>query len=341
MEVCGYEDGAIKKELDKMETKDRIARCVKSIREGFMSLGSNNAIYPNIYEYADMVYTIYGEEEIGIAVEQPIELATNERGSAENAVFVKLSWGTSKFSAIMDVLVFYCETKGGSVIINDVAFDQATLAKYGSTVCSLLVEADKFTGNLEAVAVKYFKKNKPLTAEEKLLKTIFGENPGRTTVKTVEGIGFTIDEELEYVFKNFLKKHKDTFCSNSNDERIFSEYVEGDVDRKDAFLGYGPDMDTSSISSSWGDAVVNIIYRETGLNVSFFGDYNAHYSDEELEQYDVSSTPIILFTFRAPWELNEVEKQVSKEFVIKTLDTYARELRGTVGEYTKKVLIKE
>ena len=338
LDVCGYEleeTNAYRKELETLSVDERVAKNVESMIQGFNEM--KNHMYKNIYEYCDFTFKIFAKEDMSIDEKEKTELTENEKEEfemAEMAEIVQLSWENDKFSAVMDICIFFCETKFGAVYINDVACDSRTVGKYGSDVVSKMAAIGTNIGDNPAVLIRNFTKKNEMTAEEKFLRDIFGtpnaEKP--TTPTIIKGIGFSVDEDLEYVFKEFIKNHKKAFCKSDKEKKIYQHYIE-EYDENDKlpleeyFHGYEADNSSRIYTSVWGTAIANIIFRETKLNVTFC-DNSELLMDDKYDKENLTKNPYLIFTFRAPWEYNNIEKEVSEQFVTDVLDQYARELRS-------------
>lgn len=328
LKACGYDDAdeEMKKELRSIPVKDRIKTCVSSILEGFSKMSENHPVYSSLYEFIDTVFTIYEDEQLSVSIGEPIEVGKGGFGIAECVAVATISWSDDYnispkvcgFSAEMDVLICYAETLGGSVIISEVCTDQSTLYNFESEVVRQLMEINDFRE--ESPAVIIHKKMKPsaipdgVSAEERLLLTIFGNTSSKETIIQEEGYGFYLDNTPMYVIKKFIEAHKDVLSETvwKNYEDSISDMPEDFRENQDGYPCY---------------AIAEIMRKETGLSFSY--EYDTEIDGEH---------QTLLFPIRSPWEYSDQEKELTKSGLIKLLDVYARELRTEVQYCTYRYI---
>lgn len=323
LKVCGYEDSeeTLKNELRSMNLKDRLNKCVNSLKAGFEKMSENRPVYDSLYEFVDMVFVIYGDESLSVKFNEHVfDVYKGEFGIAEHAVVATISWGddydiaprVTGFDAEMDVLICYSDTTGGSVIIGDVKTDQHTLYEYGSDVVQTLVDMNDFREDGLACIIHKKTTRKPevagMSAEERLLYAIFGNTSGVTSDRIIqeEGYGFYLDDTPMYVIHKFIENHK-----GSMSKTVIQNYEESlksvSDDHREDDNGY-PCF-----------AICAIMRKETGLHFDYV------YSPEIDGEHQT-----ILFHARNPWNYTDQEKELSEDSLRKIIDSYAVELRTEV-----------
>lgn len=328
MKACGYEntEDALKDELRKLPIKDRIQRCVDAMIDGFYKLSENHPIYNSLYDFTDAVLMLYDEEDISASISEPRIVQKGELGQAEKAAIVTLSWDDDfeirtrhnvwdGFAAELDILVCYSETTGGSVIIFDVKADQKTLMKYQSDIVFQLESMDEYRDDGKACIIRYKAKHRRAdfdpndTAEERLLKTIFGDSTEKSYPIVDAGPGFYIDETPPYVFIQFIENHKDSLSEdlierhNSLKDKLTDDTIK-DLEENEAYPSY---------------LISSIIQKETGLHTESNCDFKFE-----------SNRLAVIFPAKHPWSYSDSEREMSKATVERILDKYARELRSEV-----------
>lgn len=248
---------------------------------------------------------------------------------AEYAAIIRFSTKINKTLAMSDVLVLYFQTVTGKVVVSDITNDVKRAATYGGETAQKLIElryqaSQDGTPSTSSILYLRNRQYEPPSTEVRLLNAIFGT--GENTVsERIFGIGFYLSKDMpEYVFKNFLKAHKKTFCQNALDREIYQSYVEEGVSlRFEAFGSYNVDTNTGAGGNTWLGAIVNIIFRETGLNMQ--GWLNAKYLNKE------PCADCIVFPANMPWAFTEAELLIkSEQELVLLLDKYAFELRAEV-----------
>lgn len=325
MKACGYEDteDTMKSELRKLPIYERIQRCVETITDGIKKLSGSNTIYNSLYECVDTFFTIYDEEDVSVYIGKPMDVPKGEVRFAEKASVITISWSDEYdfevrnvkykgFSAKLDILIFYSETTGGSVIICDVKTDQKSLIDYNSDVAFELDSMGEYREDGYACVIQYNRKHKiptGATAEERLLNAIFGDKDGKTYTVVDAGPGFYIDNTPIYVIKNFIESHKDSLddVCISRHEQLKDTLTEQNI------MEY-------ETNESYPSYLINCIIRnESGLTT-------VSNCDTKFE----SNRLAVIYPAKHPWNYSDAEKEMSKSTVNQILDKYARELRSKV-----------
>lgn len=315
-EACGYavqiEQRTNQQRLEDFKN-NFISRDLKALTNGF---------YNSIDDYVQAAIAIYSEEEISYSISEPMVVTKDDSANGEDAVVISFSFLLSETETIFaDVVVFFTETKSGRFYINTILTDTETLLRYDSSASKHYVQ--QFGHNEQCVLVKVkTKKYESISPEERLLHMIFGGDTKRQRI-TVAGLGFALCDLPEERLREFIVNHKDSFCKTPKEKQIFNDFVLDGDDRHNVFSRYKTVTSTGAGEYSYRAAIVNIIYREQGINTQGWGKEQVqNYEDVDFIMYSVQS-----------YDANETEKNLSKDKLIQILDEYARELMSEVHEY--------
>lgn len=160
------------------------------------------------------------------------------------------------------------------------------------------------------------------SAEDALLRAIFAtESDQPKRGRSIEGMGIWLKESMERrVLLDFLGNHKSAFIQSEKEQRIFDRLKE--VDSLHEVFSPTEDDAEDETYTYWGEAVANVMSRETGLRFEVF---YAHPSISNLNR------SCILFPERPVWDYNEKERKLSRNMLYQILDRYALELQHSVS----------
>ncbi len=353
--ACGHDDKKTpddNREISKrkgMEMHDRTNACIGDIQDGVKALLDRRTAYSSLYDFLNTVLMLYAVEDLSFDIESVAEVNDERHSYATDVAVITMSFTDTDFSAEFAFALYYAKTVKGDIFILDAAFDFATLydmnfrlaneiarvsdldfdtLKKNQSVCFVYSKKpEKQASNIDlrrsiAERVSEIQLAKGIGAKEAFFQALFGDPDRPQRVSTVEGIGFYIDYTPEYVFRKFLQKHKETFCQSDTENAVFADVVAGEKPLADIFEWYEPDSKFNTCGH-WGIAIVNIIYRETGLNLELW-------VDEDQDKYGFENRAVIMLPERAPWHLNEAEKELSLASATQILDRYAVDLRTEV-----------
>lgn len=249
--------------------------------------------YQVIRSLVETVKTYYPDNDTYTHLEVGIDL----KHTLDNVTIVQLSWYVENNEAIMEFALVYND-KGLNHNVKEVIFDSDELFKYGGEIentCEVI--AEKFGYNY-ALNLYSFKTTTPRsilapkTAEEKLIDAIFGKEGSQ--VQTVEGYGFKLPDDVDSVRK-FYEDNLDTVYFMRN--RIFRTT---------------PDKLTYYEYCKY---VADIITYETSIRVYYYQSDDGAY---------------IVFPAKLPWEMNGMERNLSKDTLYSVLDVYALKFGTTI-----------
>ena len=130
----------------------------------------------------------------------------------------------------------------------------------------------------------------------------------------IYGFGFNCDcEDAKLI--DFIKAHKDTFCKTDAEIKLYKEmleYTKEEYDLEDFFEGYA--CDTNGTEGN-GAVISNIMSRETGIRFIYC-----------LPDGDCDTYASVLFEQGYPWQLNEIEKNLSEKQLSDICEKYMNEL---------------
>ena len=130
----------------------------------------------------------------------------------------------------------------------------------------------------------------------------------------IYGYGFSSDCDEERLI-DFVKEHKETFCKSDREKELYDDmlnYTKTKYDLEDFFKDYS--CDNAGRKGS-GAVIANIMSRETGIRFIYCpSDYNCY-------------TPAsVVFQEGYPWEINEIEKELTEERLSNICKKYMDEL---------------
>lgn len=130
----------------------------------------------------------------------------------------------------------------------------------------------------------------------------------------IYGYGFNCDCDEDKLI-DFIKVHKETFCKSELEAILYDRllrYTEKENDLEDFFENY--DCETSGMQGN-GAVIANIMSRETGIRFMYC-------------QSDTGCDTLasIVFEEGYPWQLNEIEKNLTVEDLANICKKYMNEL---------------
>lgn len=130
----------------------------------------------------------------------------------------------------------------------------------------------------------------------------------------IYGYGFNCDCDDGKLI-DFVKAHKKTFCKSEAEAKLYEEmlkYTEKEYDLEDFFDGYS--CESSELEGN-GAVIANIMSRETGIRFMYCQ------PDEDCDTY-----ASVVFKESYPWQLNEIEKNLTEEKLSDICKQYIEEL---------------
>lgn len=127
----------------------------------------------------------------------------------------------------------------------------------------------------------------------------------------VYGFGFEVKNITDENLLDFIKHHKDEFCTSEDEIELFKN-IPMHCDLKEYFEDYP--CETSG-HEGFGAVISNVILRETGIGVEY-----------QMGQEECYSYPSVLLKKCMPWDLKEKEKILTKESLTEILTPYVKEL---------------
>lgn len=136
----------------------------------------------------------------------------------------------------------------------------------------------------------------------------------------VYGYGFNVGEIETTKMVDFIKNHKEAFCSDDYEKDIFNslENAEDGIYTYDSADDYFIDMEyecDEGCSIGCGSVVANIMARETGIRFEY-----------QQGDGEIGSKPAVMFSESYPWDLNEAEKNLTKDKCEEICKKYMQEL---------------
>lgn len=297
--ACGYDAD----EKSSMTVMERVQTNAESMRNGFRTMTNDIRLYSSLHDFLDEHQMLYGEEDAKVFLGTKREYDGDEYRYAEYYTFARCVFPVKDNECTIYFVIFFCETKGGQVLVTDVAMDGKTLFECGyvsqKTVDDLYADGE----DINKLPFFYNIKSNN-TAEMRLLKALFGGNMERYPY-TVRGFGLDISNTPPN-FTAFLKNHKNSFVSDEDDERIA---LCDKVDRGEAPEAVFADFEDAVTTECGLGAVISTIMRdETGIDFEW-------------------------------WKNKDAD--TGAVMVLDEIDTDRRELKTIVNQYAKELGLKQ
>lgn len=325
LESCGYTE----KKADTRSVKDKYA-CFEAFVNHICS--AKMVIASSLVDFVETAVMLYSDLDIVYDIGTTVSVRKEDTSCADYAALMTLSAKLDDTVSVMtDVLLYYMETVNDRNVIVQASNDVALTSQYHSEVASRILQLRKKAlrqakkvdlTNILCIQSTNSQNLLPATSEQRLLNAIFGDTLEEEQV-FVSGIGFYMPHTLpEFVVRNFLMKHQDVLCKTEREAQQIQSYLQNEKDKALIFSSYAVDTTTGAGGNTWLGPIVNVICRETHLNVQ--GWLNAQYQGVK------PVADCIVFACGMPWDFNEEEKYYNRQKLISTLDAYARELRCNV-----------
>ena len=341
MNACGY-NAADKKDYSFREENKEIADLILS---GLQDALKNPPVrVSSIQDFLSCIDMVLKQYEISYTFEEVPEY--NHFFETENGVILSFSWKSGEEDVVFtakdslghkyrgdelylsfDILVLYDQTASGTLLISDILTSQKDLLSAGSQVAEDIMEMEQYKEDGICLTISFHKKNRNFrkknkqSAEERLLKAIFGEEDEKPKrISTVEGIGFYLSEKSLSAIPSFVKKHESTLdllYKKEEKEKLLQRLSEDGIP-----------------VSLYCSLVEKIIFKETDIVVGMYMDYP---NDEN----GFDNTPCVILEKALPWEYSDTEKELTKESLVQILDLYARQLHTEVTDCYYVTLIPE
>lgn len=299
--ACGYGD------IDfKVSVADVARRNAKCILDGFSQMTRNAKLYPSTRTFMEELFLIYDQKKMTCKLGKPEEYEGSEHKHAEYYQKGCVEFYTSGRLVTIWFVLYFCQTKGGQIVMVDAAMDGKTLMEHNvidPQVADILYE----DGTDINLLPYYFEIRKDLRAEERLLKAIFGSGGKMEEIVVTEiGYGFEV-KELPKNFVQFLVAHKKTALlpgimadDVTKAEAMFFNITALEVDPVDELK----DCENRCTGEQGFAAVIaNIMREETGISFCMWNSLN-------------DGTPIVMIE----------EEHEDMEEILPIIHEYAKEL---------------
>jgi len=135
----------------------------------------------------------------------------------------------------------------------------------------------------------------------------------------VYGFGFNCDCD-EGKLIDFIKNHKRAFCKTEREKELYEEmldYTKSDYDLEDFFEDYTCE---NNGSCGIGAIIANVMSRETGVRFEYC-----------MPDDDCDTLASIVFESGYPWQLNDIERNLSEKTLTDICKKYMSEI-GLIDE---------
>ena len=291
--ACGYADTPAQAAALKTP-EERAESNAKDMKDGFRELTARVCAYKNVQEFMDEYQMLYGTENCQYAFLKKREYEDGGRHGAEYYIPGVL-WFYARAQQVKTYFVlFFCETKGGQVFVTDFAMDGQTIKDMNAVPPAAAAEIEKEGKDIRNMESVYtFSRNQE--AEERLLKAIFGGDDEKYPFTEV-GFGFEMESVPER-FGEFVKAHKDSWCTEENEDMI--SWMDNEMTAEEAFREY---VDEDTFCKGFAGVISTILRKETGFDFESFEDEeNGHFvvmlPDGFNEDYDIAELKDVILPY--------------------------------------------
>ena len=227
---CGYPpEDAGKTDVEKrwgMSDDDRIWHSIRDFKTGFKALTARPRLWRDLMEFVDAFEEIYGVEDIHTEIGQELPYPGEARRLTECCAPLTFKVSTNRYCSTIYAVVFYSWTKGGSVLVSDVAFDGATLLAAGVFVDRVERALEKRGSGASPLDISVICETKYLDKTE-----FAGDGAAHADGELVpcinEGFGFAVDGIYDDVLLSFLENHRDSFCVDNDRSDMVNAALSG------------------------------------------------------------------------------------------------------------------
>ena len=322
LEVCGYGETPSMRRRS-MPYDERAALNAQDLSTGLKELTAGTVSYPSIEALIKVYEPIYSLEKLTeISVFRKKEYEGRRNLHAEYIACARVKYEDALSECITWFAVYFAETKGGNVVVFDVAMDPASVLEAGG------ISREVYEEMKDKDFVYQIKTNsalqKKLDNGTDLFEAIFG-GIGEEYVYTYLGFGFYLDEMQG--FREFILNHEEGFCTGEKERALYDRLKAGEP-YEEVFSEYEDDAYTSYIGPE--AAIAKIMREETDLKFT-----SCIHGDEGIE----ANRPCIILT-EAMDSWGEITEDFELEDLKEIVEPYARELGipeyGEVHVYGKR-----
>lgn len=174
--------------------------------------------------------------------------------AGEHRILYRCEWNYGDNHGTTFFVMGYSKTENGHLVLNSIRSDGECIPR----AWSKHADGTHIKRNAEqACLIEKRQKGSGLSAEERLLRSIFGE--GTTYIQTTIGWGFYY-KETPAGFNEYLAEHASSFCTNKENRKLFAQWAADQNNSDKVFASYkGEGYDAGT-----GAVVAHIISVETG-----------------------------------------------------------------------------
>lgn len=233
LESCGYEMEPI---------EERAKRCEKEISNGLKELINvdyNSQPWRSVEDALRMVVIPHIREEGKMVFGKEGTCKEGSHKWAEKEMHFAYHWGGGDHDCATSSTIYFAKTENGNIFFLDY--------------------------NVGETEVRKKEMEGQLTAEERLLKAIFGEEDEDRVVTTVFGYGFPFPATPNG-FVDFLSDHRGVFCTTKDRSQMLLSIIDDGKDPDEVFA----EFETDKYGAGTGGAVAEILSNELGVYFYFY-----------------------------------------------------------------------
>lgn len=293
--ACGYSDEMMFKPVSQLAQEN-----AEAMLEGFRKMTECIRLYPSVRTFMEELFLVYGKHRMDLTFCRPEEYDGSEHAHAEYFQRGRADFYAEGRLCSTWFVIYFCQTKGGQVVVVDAAMDGKTLME-NQLIRQQAIDELYADGTDVNALPYYFEIRSDGRAEERLLKALFGksENQNETVVVSNIGLGFEL-EEVPPHFAKFLDNHTKTAMIKG----VLSDDPAWAVSRifNVVSLGTDPERELSdclcryTYNKGYAAVIANIMSEETGIRFGMWdglddGPVTVMCDDEDVENDEV--LPII------------------------------------------------
>lgn len=253
--ICGYSDV---KKIRETGTSEEMAQArLNEVHDGFSNMTKSVCVYNSIEDFLDEYILLYDTKGVKFFKGEKEEYEGDGHFQAEYILPVRADFYMYGTKCCIFFVLYYSETKGGNAVILDAAFD-------GNSVCPFLSEESRQSFANSPFVYRLIKDH---TAEERLLKAIFGDGNDEEVIVSFIGFGLRLpwpEPVSQETAEKFIRLHMENI---DGADKNLAQRVLGGEDAEKVFENYENNDD---LGSGFPAFAASVIRSETGIDFTFY-----------------------------------------------------------------------
>ena len=132
LSACGWSDeGKTAPETPYLAFRDiddpDVQRTIMEFKKGMAVYGCTATRHKSLEDILDTVATLFAHKKLSFVIDEKGGFTGRGHYNAEAYANLTASWATDAYSCSFGCVLYYCETRGGGVILSDTSFDLMSL----------------------------------------------------------------------------------------------------------------------------------------------------------------------------------------------------------------------